>query len=137
MVPINSTIIGKTSTKFNHGPRKLQNAINKIQSMVIFTVQKEYHQTSKILLIKEKFIKADYPLCFINCVVNEIQKGKTCRNDGFIIPTSLFETAKPFIFVEIPYCELHEIKLKYFLNKLLKITNNSFRMVITWKTMNV
>ena len=29
----------------SHGPPKLQNAINKIQSMMIFIVQKEYHQT--------------------------------------------------------------------------------------------
>ena len=29
----------------HHGPPKLQNAINKIQSIVIFIVQKEYHQT--------------------------------------------------------------------------------------------
>ena len=127
----------KPQPNFNYGPPKLQNAINRTQSMVIFIVQKEYHQTSEIPLIKEKFMKADYPLYFINSVVNEIQKGKTCRNDGFIIPASLFETAKPFIFVEIPYCELHEIKLKHFLNKLLKITNDSFRMVITWKTTNV
>ena len=30
----------------------------------------------EIPLIKEKFMKADYPLRFINSVVNEFQKGK-------------------------------------------------------------
>ena len=64
-------------------------------------------------------MKADYPLRFINSVVNEFQKGKECGDESFIIPTSLFEIAKPFI--EIPYCELNEI-------------NN---MVITWKTRNI
>ena len=82
-------------------------------------------------------MKADYPLRFINSVVNEFQKGKECGDESFIIPTSLFEIAKPLIFVEIPYCELNEIKSKHFLKKFHKFTNNSFRMVITWKTRNI
>ena len=45
MVLINSTFTGKTQNYLHHGPPKLQNAINEIQSMVIFIVQKEYHQT--------------------------------------------------------------------------------------------
>ena len=82
-------------------------------------------------------MKADYPLHFINSVVNEFQKGKECRDESFIIPNSLFEITKPLIFVEIPYCELNEIKSKHFLKKFHKFTNNSFRMVITWKTRNI
>ena len=58
-------------------------------------------------------MKADYPLRFINSILNEFQKGKECGDESFIIPTSLFETAKPIIFVEIPYCELNEIKSKH------------------------
>ena len=34
-----------TKLYLHHGPPKLQNAINEIQSVVIFIVQKEYHQT--------------------------------------------------------------------------------------------
>ena len=64
----------------------------------------------KIPLIKEKFMKADYPLCYINSVVNEFQKGKECGDGSFIIPPNLFEITELFIFVEIPYCELNEIK---------------------------
>ena len=85
----------------------------------------------EISLIKEKFRKADYPLRFINSVVNEFQKGKECGDESFIIPTSLFEIAEPLIFVEIPYCELNEIKSKHFLKKFHRFTNNSFGMVIT------
>ena len=88
-------------------------------------------------LKKEKFMKADYPLRFINSVVNEFQKGKECGDESFIIPTSLFEIAKPLIFVEIPYYELNEIKSKHYLKKFHKFTNNSFRMVITWKTRSI
>ena len=45
-------------------------------------------------MIKEKFLKADYSLRFINSVVNEFQKGKECGDENFITPTSLFEIAK-------------------------------------------
>ena len=82
-------------------------------------------------------MKADYPLRFINSVVNEFQKSKECEGESFIIPPNLSEMTKPFIFVEIPYCELNEIKSKHFLKKFHKFTNNSFRMVITWKTRNI
>ena len=63
-------------------------------------------------------MKTDFPLRFINGVVNEFQKGKDCGDESFIISTSLFEIAKLFIFViffEIPYCELDKIKPNHFL----------------------
>ena len=49
----------------------------------------------------------------------------------------MFEIVKPFIFVEIGYCELNEIKSTLFLKKFLKFTNYSFRIVITCKTRNI
>ena len=64
----------------------------------------------EIPLIKDKFMKADYPSGFVNRVVNKFRKGETCGDESFIIPTSLFETAKPFISGEIPNCELNKIK---------------------------
>ena len=63
----------------HNGPSKLQNAIKEIQSMVVFIVQKEYHQN----LTKK----------------------------SLWIPPNL-------------------------LTKFHKVTNNSFRMVVTWKTRN-
>ena len=45
MVPINSMFIEKPQNYIRHGPPKLQNAINEIQLLVIFIIQKEYHQT--------------------------------------------------------------------------------------------
>ena len=78
----------------------------------------------------------NYPLRFINSVINEFQKGKECGDKSFIIPATLFEIKKPSIFVEIPFRKLNEIKSKY-LKKFHKFTNNSFRMVITWKTRNI
>ena len=70
-------------------------------------------------------------------VVNEFQKRKEYGDESFIIPPSLFEIIKPFIFVDTAYCELNEIKSKHFLKKFHKFTNNSFTMVITWKTRSI
>ena len=82
-------------------------------------------------------MKADYPLRFINIIVNEFQKGNECGGESLILPPSLFEIIKPFTFIEIPYCELNEIKSKKFLKKFHKLTNNNFRIVLTQKTKNV
>ena len=98
---------------------------------------KQRNSDEEIPLIKEKFKEADSPLCFTNSVINEFQKGKESGDESFIIPTSLLKIAKTFIFIKIPYCELNEIKSKHFLKKFYKFTNNSFRMVIMWKTRNI
>ena len=87
-------------------------------------------------------MKVDYPLRFSNSLINEFQNGKDCGNESCIIPSSLFEITKPFIFIEMPYCEyetikLNEIKLNHFLKKFHKFTSNSSRIVITWKTRNI
>ena len=82
-------------------------------------------------------MKDDHPLRFINSVVKKFRKGKECGDESFIILPSLLKITKPFIFIEIPYCELNEIKSKHFLKKFHKFTNNSFRKVIAWKTRNI
>ena len=78
----------------------------------------------EIALIKEKFMKADYPLCFINSVVNEFQKSKECGDKSLIIPPSLFEITKSFILIDIPYCELNKNKSRNF--------TNSLKIVLEW-----
>ena len=47
-----------------------------------------------------------------------------------------FEIPKPFIFFEIPYCELTEIESKRFLKKFRYFTDNGFRIAVTQKTTN-
>ena len=48
-----------------------------VYSMAIFMIQKECHETfHKEILIKEKFMKVDYPLRFISSVANEFQNVK-------------------------------------------------------------
>ena len=71
--------IKNTQNYFHHGPSKLQNAINKIELMAICTdcsKRVSLNWDKETTLIKEKFIKADYPLCFTNSIVNEFQKGR-------------------------------------------------------------
>ena len=63
---------------------------------------KQRNLDEEIPLIKEKSKEADSPLRFINSVVNEFQKGQESGDESFIIPPSLLEIAKPFIFIEIP-----------------------------------
>ena len=53
----------KRCKTFQHGSPKLENIINKKQSIAIIIVQ-------------EKFMKVDYLLRFINKVINAFQKGK-------------------------------------------------------------
>ena len=109
------------------------------------TINGDLHRSKRILsnsdeeipLIKEKFMKADYPLRFISSAVIEFQKGKEGGDESFIIPPRLFEITKPFIFVGIPYYELNEIKSKHFLKKFHKFSNKNPRMVITRKTRNI
>ena len=114
--------------------RYKQNTINgdlHCSKRIVSNVDKE------IPLIIEEFKEADSPLRFINSVINEFQKCKVSGDESFIIPTSLLEIAKPFIFIEIPYCELNEIKSEHFFKKFHKFTNNSFRMLIMWKSRNI
>ena len=57
----------------------------------------------EISLIKEKFVKTDYPLHFIDSLVSFRR-----ADESFIISKSLFETKKPFISNEITYYKLNE-----------------------------
>ena len=88
------------------------------------TINDDLHRSKRILshfdqeipLIKEKFVKADYILRFINSVVSEFEKGKECGDERFIISPSFFRITEPLISIEITYCELKtflcELKIK-------------------------
>ena len=55
------------------------------------------------------------------------KRYKECEDESFIIPPSLFGITKPFLYIEIPYCEFNEIQSKHFLKKFLNFTNSSSR----------
>ena len=65
-------------------------------------------------------MKADYPSCIINSIINEFQKGKDYEDESFTIPADLFGITKPLISIEIPYSEHNKFKSKHFLKILLR-----------------
>ena len=80
---------------------------------------------------------ADYPLSFINSVINESENGKDHKDESHKIPSDLFGITKPFISIEITHCKLSKIRFKLFLKKFHKSTNDGFRVVTTWKTRTI
>ena len=86
-------------------------------------------------MIKRKFRNADYPPKFLNSVIHQFLTPK--NNDSFIILPDLFEESKPFILVEIPYCEKNENASKYFIKKFETFTNQRYRIAIKWITRKV
>ena len=106
--------------------------------MVIFIVQKRISSNfdKEIPLIKKNY-EVLLPITFINSVVNNFQKGWEFGDEIFIIQPSLLKITKYFISIKMPYCELDEIKPKHILNKLHKLTNNSFRVVIIWSLIGI
>ena len=107
-------------------------------------VPKQYLHRSKrissnseiaIKVIKRKFQNAGYPPKFLSSAIHQFFTPK--NNDSFIIPPDLFEESKPFILVEIPYCEENENASKHFIKKFEAFTNQRYRIAIKWITRNV
>ena len=82
MVPINATFIGKTQNYLHHGPPKRYNR-NTTDDDLHRLKRISSNFDEEISLIKETFMKADYPLRVINSVVNEFQKVKACGDESF------------------------------------------------------
>ena len=78
--------------------------------------------SEEVPLIKEKFQKDNYSLCFINSVTDEFQKGKYCADKSFIIFSYLSGITKPFTSVKMSHYQVNEIKSKHFLKKLHKFS---------------
>ena len=89
----------------------------------------------EIKVIKYKFRNADSPPKFLNSVIHQFFTPK--NNDSFIIPPDLFEERKPFILVEIPYCEENENASKHFIRKFEAFTNQHYKIAIKWITKKV
>ena len=72
---------------------------------------------------------------FLTSVIHQFCTPK--NNNSFIISSDLFEDSKPFILVEIPYCEESENASKFFFKKFEVFTNQSYRIAIKWITEKV
>ena len=88
-------------------------------------------------MIKQIIKKANDPLQLIKGVINEFQEDEDYEDESFTISPDLFENTKPFTFVEMPFRELIEIKLRHSLNKFQNFPYDSFEIVLRWKTINI
>ena len=63
------------------------------------------------------FWKADFLLQFISNILNDLMKSTNDLRDSYIIPPNLSEQQKPFILIEIPFCNKNERKSEDFIPK--------------------
>ena len=74
-------IVSSLGIFVNNDSRSYDTSCSSIEDNKGNTINGDLHCSKKISsdfhkdipLIKEKFVKADYPLCFINIIVNEFQ----------------------------------------------------------------
>ena len=78
-----------------------------------------------IQTMRKTFIKADYPRPFVNSVINQYnnktKEQEIDNEDECIIPLNLFEEEKPFILLQLPFCEQNEVKSKDFIKKFINL----------------
>ena len=58
---------------------------------------------NELLIIKKKFLAADYPHKFINSVINTFIEKKNKKEEEYLIPQKFFQIPKPVILIEIPF----------------------------------
>ena len=68
----------------------------------------------EIKFTRNKFIKADLPLLFINNVTtdfnNQQETAHQNNKEELIIPSYFFDAERPFLKLRLPYCEKSEAK---------------------------
>ena len=93
--------------------------------------------SNEISKIRQKFLKADYPIRFINSVIkqfNDKLSEKSYEEDDSILPPEVFEVKNQVILIEVPYCKKNpkkpEIYSKRFLKKFHELTNDLYEIKI-------
>ena len=77
------------------------------------TINTDLHRAKRMatnldnqLVIKRKFLAADYPHRFINSVINTFIEKENKKEEEYLIPQNVFKIPKPVILIEIPFfCE--------------------------------
>ena len=59
------------------------------------------------------------------------------KNESFAILPNIFEGKKPFLLLEIPYCEPSEIASKRFIKKFHQFTGEIYDVAVKWLTKKV
>ena len=90
----------------------------------------------EIRAIKAKYNKAGYPRRFIESVIRDFITPLD-KNESFIIPPNMFTVNKPFLLLEIPYCEQNELASKRFIKKFHQFTGDKYDIAVKWLTKKV
>ena len=80
---------------------------------------------NELIIIKKKFLEADYPRKFINSVINTFIENEN-KKEEYLIPQNLFEIPKSVTLTEILFCVKNEIAPKQFIKKFNYFTNCNF-----------
>ena len=108
------------------------------------TISGDLHRSRKIAsnfdieitAIKAKYNKAGYPRRFIESIIRDFI-APLDKDETFIIPPNMFEVKKPFLLLEIPYCEQNEIASKRFIKKFHQFTAEKYDIAVKWLTKKV
>ena len=90
----------------------------------------------EIRAIKAKYNKAGHPRRFIESVIRDFITPLD-KDESLIIPPNMFAVKKPFLLLEIPYCEQNEIASKRFIKKFHQFTGDKYDIAIKWLTKKV
>ena len=80
---------------------------------------------TEIKIIATEYSKAGYPLRFIKSVIPDFTIYFN-KEGSVLIQLNLFEVKKPFLSLEIPYCELNETALKRFIKNFHQFTDEKY-----------
>ena len=103
------------------------------------TISRDLHRSRKIVsnfvieirAIKAKYNKPGYPRRFIESVSRDFITPLD-KDESFIIPPNIFEEKKPFLLLEIPYCEQNVIASKLFIKKFHQFNDEKYGIAVKW-----
>ena len=88
--------------------------------------------------IREKYLAADYPPRFIESVIKQFESRQNdTTQDDYFIPPNFFDTPKPQLWIELPFCYTNENTVKRFIFKFNQFTDHKYDIRILWKTKKV
>ena len=92
---------------------------------------------NELVIIKKKFLPADYPHKFINSVINTFIEKENKKEEEYLIPQIFFEIPKPVILIEIPCCVKNKIAPKQFITSFNCFSNYKLDVRIKWSTRKI
>ena len=92
---------------------------------------------NELVIIKRKFLAANYPHRFINSVINTFVEKENTKEEEYLIPQNFFEVSKPVILIEMPFSVKNEIASKQLIKKFNCFTSFKFDLRIKWLTKKI